>query len=1564
MFQSAKSRLCWIAALIGAGMVSFTNLGKAPADLPDDSQGTIGEDNSVGVYVRDSSVAMQQMALARRMEQAGEWGKSADLYQEVLEKYPDRVIAAAVDDQQKITQYTSVTEAVRERICKWPPEGLDVYRARYEPEAAKLLDEAGTTDIGKLHQVFSLYFATDSGKTAGIALMDIYFEQGEYAAVMQIGRRLLQWHPNLTVQRPMVLYRVALAEKWCGEHVAAQRDLDELQNRFPQATGTIRGEDVVLADSLRVELSQPVKWAEGSLGDSWDTVGGDASRGKLVDSTLKPGARLYSLTLSQEAPSGIDPRIEEQLRKEASVQDQMGVRLGVMPAVDHGELFFQDNLCLYAVDVDSGAPLSGWLATWPNGVYKIPGGASAMPAGQQFCVSINDKYVTAVMDLPDRMAQLTRAPATPDTRLVCLDRHTGRELWTASARSLPENQGALPNLQLGSAPLIVGNNIYVLGHGGKGQPFQQFDDCYVLCFNIDNGQFRWASFIASSAGSAPAFTPDGQPVFTDAISHIAYAGGRLFVVTDLGAAAALDAYTGSILWLNIYRDEDATPVVEGPFGAIARASATDYPINSPPWVYNPALVQNGKVFIFPSDSKYIFVYDADTGKEIKRIWLSDFPDNMDAGRPDTLLGVNGDVLYLAGPVRAWCLPWKAYDHVANRMPSGGWASVDAGQPVRGRGFVTGDAVYLPTQSGLLRILLRNGMIDPRQGLFPKNGWELTQEGPGNVVVTKDHIIIAGDRTVAVYADIELARAKLDRQIQDSPDDPQPRLHYAEVMFVAGETAIAEQKLQEAFNLIGQSQGPEAEAMRARGFNDAMNFAERLVHKSGDPIDIGRFFVMAKAAAQTPLQQAKYRLAMAEFALADNDLTPAMELYQQILVDDSMRQVMVVDDVTSSLAPAAVVAEEAIGRIIQSPQGKVAYNAIEQQATAALAAARESNDAAKLEAVWRVYPNSQAGPVALMAAADAYEAESNWRGASLVLRRLLNKTPDESRGLILEAMARNYLRLPGRLDVAASRLALAAAAAPDDKLHRPMTLPDGSVLQDITLAQASEIVRKYSIKASNDALPDLRLPTSAQRSAYVMQMHRQLADPFGPPQTVGNLQSLVVPLEGYAREDRLLAWGEKTGVVVLSTDAATPISTSAQVTSAPLGAAWINDGLLVWTAESIFLLDPQNGKSTWQLPLSSLPVLDSTSDVASDAYSPRGPEGVINIGQVVAAPAAQPAPVEQIVQVIPIGDHFILETSLGRIAAIDNAKGQAAWQTRVSTHEVDRLFATEDFTVAKYQDDQNISLIVLNSATGELVGRQKFAMDATDTLVNVALAADGTLVYTLPDRLCILDLYDANSGPQGMDPKFSSPATIETASLFAGAAQPDQLIVRSGRAFAVTDQGKFVRIYSLDTAKPWEFQSPVENSGTDEPLSTDARGSPNVTLHISGDYLYVQSAQNLEAYQIDHPWLNWHTPAPVRSTRDFSQILFGRDYLLVIDRQHPPLTSSNKDGSRALVYGFSRAIVKNRLDAESGAWAYTREVSETSEITAWQAIDGGVAYFSDNTVHILPGLREKLAASAH
>src|SRR5438105_5173310 len=122
-----------------------------------------------GVYVKESGVAAEKLALAQRMERLKEWDKSADVYQEIVEKYSDRVVSINTDDTGG-QRYAGVVLREQELLGTWPEEGLKRYRARYEASAGTMLEAAGADDAAALSRIVQLYFVTDAAKAAGFRL--------------------------------------------------------------------------------------------------------------------------------------------------------------------------------------------------------------------------------------------------------------------------------------------------------------------------------------------------------------------------------------------------------------------------------------------------------------------------------------------------------------------------------------------------------------------------------------------------------------------------------------------------------------------------------------------------------------------------------------------------------------------------------------------------------------------------------------------------------------------------------------------------------------------------------------------------------------------------------------------------------------------------------------------------------------------------------------------------------------------------------------------------------------------------------------------------------------------------------------------------------------------------------------------------------------------------------------------------------------------------------------------------------------------------------------------------
>lgn len=1632
----------------------------AQPDLP----GAQGKENTQNVYVRDSAIAQEKFALAMKMQKLKEWNKSADLYQEIVEKYHDRVIPmpGGVDAKGVIVRYTSVSWAVLGQLSKWPQEGLDVYRGRYEPKAADLVQNARPDDLFSLHKAFDLYFVTESGKQAGLRLIDAHLEHGEYAAAAWIGDQLLDLHPGLLAERPGVLFRTSLAYALAGNKDKAAERASKLQADFPKEMGVVQGKDVVLSDRIQQLLQQVGTSAPDTAvaaigsGDSWPMIGGNPARSLVSSAHASAGTRLFSVPLVKPDYKNQPQQQKVLLQNQLEMANQNGNTLGIMPVVDRGELYFQDGVRVYAVSLDSGLPLPGWAQTYAgaqNGQYVIRDAWGAPRTSQQ-SLTLTDRSVLAVMGQPDRHAALVGLNPQGEPRLVCLDRTTGNENWVVTLSNTPDiprndDEKAIRALQMSGSPLVVGDNVLVIGRSNKPG---QGEDCYVLAFDLANGHYRWGCYVASS-GMGAAMMYGQIPSPGENTSHLAYADGRVYVLTNLGALAALDAYSGTIAWLNIYpldRPEMAANW-RGNFNpGWQQAQNPGSSSRLKPWMFNPAVAYDGKLFILPTEGKHLMIYDAATGKEVKRINLDQLGrwyvrQNQQPDKPTTLVGISGDRMLLAGETRVLCLDWKAYDEDKFPGPNDDmilWPSSVPGS-IRGRPFMSGDAVYVSADDRLRKLDMKTGSAIEEYPKFPRS-WE-DGEGPGNVLVTSDHVIVAGASGVDVYTDLKAAKERLDHEIAAAPNDPDARLRYAEVMFVAGQSDLSLQRLDEAIALLGGIDHMPIGATRDRIFNDALTFAQKSLieerpgeERAPSPERVTQLFDRAAAAASAPQQQVHYRIARAKFEESLKTPAAAVKLYQEILSDAKMRAVALTDDQAGSPTQAADVAEHAIEQLIHA-SGVSIYAPYQEQAAKAFADAQAETDpaaaAGKLLAVAQVYPNSDVAPKSILAAADSYESAHQPRNAIRVLREMWFKyTQSPNRAQIVEGIARNYLAIPDRnraeaVSAAAARLMQGSQLPGDPKLTRPLKLPDGTMVADagVTFADALEAVRKVSSREADKAIPDFRMPVPRPGERpypkpFAGMKPRQHEIIATDVPVLEGATTLVLPDRDFARSDRILAWSP-AGLGIYKPGETKPAAinksfpnTGAGAADAPRGVAWAGDVALVWGGGGrLAAIEADTGTAKWQIDFTRLtPVEVVRMNDGGQAPQPMDPNNVIVNGggqifingnvrfqqrvilnargvaqvQMGVQPAAgvqpgqpapgQPAPPvanggEQVVSVRPVGDRVLVTTTTGRVLSAELATGNIAWQTRFSDRAPDRLAATEDFTVLQTSDDVAVRLSALDTYSGRLLGTKPFYTQAGGaTPVNLALAPDGTLVYTLPDRLCLRDLYKNWSEDEKV--VTAAPPGQPGLPLYAGATQPGQLVVSEGRILAVADSGstqglppneKYVRIHSLETGQPLQLQYEVAADGTKrkiDRLLTAGTKDWNVMLRTVGPHLYVIGPQTVFSYNLDHPAETWKGSTNTleglgRNDANFRDAFIGQSYLVVLD-QPVPGPGIEQAGAKYRLHAFGRYHQEGAPPGESGRLDHIVDLGDPSGIQAqWQAADSGF-YFAtgDGKVHMLLGAK--------
>jgi len=594
----------------------------------------------------------------------------------------------------------------------------------------------------------------------------------------------------------------------------------------------------------------------------------------------------------------------------------------------------------------------------------------------------------------------------------------------------------------------------------------------------------------------------------------------------------------------------------------------------------------------------------------------------------------------------------------------------------------------------------------------------------------------------------------------------------------------------------------------------------------------------------------------------------------------------------------------------------------------------------------------------------------------------------------------------------------------------MKLPDGKVLAaGTTFSAALDEVRKYSGREVAKTLPDFGLPLPAKVARQERIALRKAFEAQPPATIASDVTALVLPLRDLSRPDRVVAWTAGRGLAVYQPGKKDPLFTSEAIGEQPDRAAWLGDDLLVWGDTKAALLPGGSGSVApkWTLDVKSLGTLEVTRLGADGAGGPGGvgPNGmpgnvafiqpgggmqviirnnqqfVIQNGvwRPLAIPPMAQRPAagieEQIADVRPVGDRIMLWTNTGRLLSADAATGKIAWQSRLSDRALDRVVASEDFTVVRAGDDASIRLIALDTFTGQPLGAPKtFSPQMGLVPMNLALSADGTLVYTLPDRLVLKDLYKWNdaAGERPIPGAAQQPP-------YTGAVRPEQLVLAEGRILALADGGpqiglspdKYVRLHSLETglALPLKYKTGKGDEEVDRVLTTFNKGW-DVALRVIGPHLYVVGSRAVVSYNLDRPsetWTTWDT-LPTGNIRD---AFIGQNFLAVLEQPEgvnragqadagagagavPGLGPVARDalilpgggvvpgqpgapqpgapapaeklaqGFRLNVYGLYPVSEKN--SAESGRLDYVKEVTDPSGINgAWQAVDGGFCYLT-------------------
>lgn len=565
-----------------------------------------------------------------------------------------------------------VRRLCHELLADLPPVGVAWYRAQHEVAAEQALAvAAGSRDPLRFEAVYETWFLTLAAGRAMRAAGDLQMDAGRFRAAIRAYRLLLDVYPaaarrEVGIDETWVRFRLATCFRLLGEGDRAREEIEQITVFDPAATLRVEGELVRLADIGDELLAEGVAVASG--GASARPTGVAALR-----STQESLVPLFEVRFREPAPYRA---AKGQARNERVVFRPGGQELTATPRSGdlvpgtqiafgaRGELAFLDHFRLGVVSLPGGK-----LVGRADGTDDVPQPQPGSPRHRipaydfaSLRPVLHEGRVFAVVG--PSAARMSGMRAVTENALEARAERAGMELlWTT------REQAAYRETTFLAAPTPVGDRLLV--------PVSIRGTHGVECIDASTGDLLWTTPLHR----------DGTEMSRPPAVPVAVSGGVAFAVTNAGALAALDAYTGALRWVRRYERVDPFRPPVAPRRPRPRTNVfgggsffQELPLEG--FAPSDLVVQDGLVIHAPTDGQVVFALDGASGDPV---WM------LERGTMQYVIGHDRDHLYLGGPDDVTCIGlrtgvrlWR--ESLPAHPGSSRW---------RGRGCVAGDRLLMP-----------------------------------------------------------------------------------------------------------------------------------------------------------------------------------------------------------------------------------------------------------------------------------------------------------------------------------------------------------------------------------------------------------------------------------------------------------------------------------------------------------------------------------------------------------------------------------------------------------------------------------------------------------------------------------------------------------------------------------------------------------------------------------------------------------------------------------------------------------------------------------------------------
>ena len=735
-------RLCpyaigWLAALCAVAGLAAEGPPNAPLSVRIVADAPPAKPAQPAFLLKTDADLDALMAQAAQLATAGQQGPAIEIYQGVIEKAEDRVMAVSVQGgaDETVQLFVPAADAARRALLEGPKATRTAYAARFEPEAAALVKAAvADGDAAALRRIASRFPATVAAQQARRWSAAWLADEGNFAAAAAAWEEFVALYPTLGgagEDLALALTQQILAQARGGQLARAQETLDRLEKEFPATKRIIGGTEQGVVEFARRTLAVArAQKADTPLSDAFAPTPRWTARTteELSPFVCADGNRVFTRTLTTmsclEMASG--KRLWE---TSAPMQNRAEVELlrTQMPGSSSDrEIVSQQRFATAATPemvccVENAPPAAGSVEM--RGMVVFGGPAAAMPKANKFAGS---------------------------SQLVARSARTGELRWRVG-----RGEGSDDFLRMArwvSSPVIVRDRVFVIA--------LQIQSYHLVCLDAADGRVVWHSPISQRAERNMSW--QGLADLTSA-SAPCVANGRVLCLTNGGVFAAFDQLTGEPRWFCQY----VAPVVPG---------AMVSPLTRPMPV-NPILVREQFAVILPADTDQIMTLDIGTGRiqwqqpRKERRFLAGVAPANKGGELILLTGATAAALSLDAGKTAWD---KSLD-------------VTAGRPV-----VRGGSLYVPSRSrGVVQLVASNG----REVRCSAAAAEFR-----HLAATDTALLVLGGRSLAVLRSLDDALHEATGHLESAPTDVDAWRHLGELNLQAARFPDALKNLTKAFEL--------------------------------------------------------------------------------------------------------------------------------------------------------------------------------------------------------------------------------------------------------------------------------------------------------------------------------------------------------------------------------------------------------------------------------------------------------------------------------------------------------------------------------------------------------------------------------------------------------------------------------------------------------------------------------------------------------------------------------------------------------------------------------------------